>query len=130
MKNYRVILIIGIIEILIGSITLVSNFASLLLSANPKPPNVLFFVFVAACVSTLLGVGILKFNKAAYELLLFFSFAVLFSKVLILMGVLELNGALETTVPGPVKSVCSIAYHAFIIYFLREEDIKKVFHIH
>jgi len=144
MKSYRTILIIGIIEILIGSVTLFSNFFLILFNMNNKSPNILLFVVVAACVSTLLGIGMLKFNKAAYELLLYFSSVIILSKALIFLGIFHLNGELEVSIHQiakiPVsetwrqsmnllKSLISLSYHGFVIYFLRKPDIKALFHI-
>ena len=128
MQSYRTIVIIGTIEILIGLITVLLNIVTLLLLANDKSPNVLAFVIIAGCLSTLIGVGLLKFHKKAYDLLLYFSSVIILSKVLIIFGIIQLNGALETTVPGPVKSSISILYHSFILYYLKRPDIKSIFH--
>ena len=127
MRHYRTILIIAIIEILIGSITIFYNLLAIALNYNNKSPGVLCFVIVAGILSTLIGVGLLKFNKHAYELLIFFSIVVILSKILILMHVIQLNGALETTIPGPVKRTASIVYHAFVLYYLRKKGIREIF---
>ena len=129
LKTFRVILFIGIIEILIGGATLLGTAGAVLLGSNTKPNNVLFFVITAAFTSVSIGVGILRFKKLAYRALLFFASVVLLSKLLIFLGIVQLNGALETTVPSPVKNGISMIYHGFVIYYLRQKDIKKVFHI-
>ncbi len=129
LKTFRIILFIGIIEILIGGITLLGTGGALLLSSNTKPPNVLFFVVGAASISLSIGVGILKFKKLAYQALLYFASVVLLSKILIFLGIIHLNGALETTLPPSMKNGISIIYHAFVIYYLSQKDIKKIFHV-
>ena len=128
MTHFRTILIIGIIEIGIGGITLISTWLSLILETNTKSPNVLLFVIVAAAVSTSIGIGILKFKKFAYDLLLYFSSVVIFSKLLIFLDIIQLNGTIQTTVPSYINDAISVSYHAYVIYFLKKEEIKKVFH--
>ena len=128
MQKYRVILIIGIIEILIGAVTIFTNIVLLALSANHKNPGILFFVIVAGCCSTLFGIGILKFKKIAYQLLLYFSSVILLSKGLILAGILELNDAFKTGIPDYFRSALSLSYHGFVIYYLLKSDIKQIFH--
>ena len=128
MKHYRLVLMIGSIEILIGSVTLFSNLVTLTLSQNNKSPRVLCFVIMAGVISTLLGVGMLKFKKRAYQLLLYFASVILLSKVLILLDVIRLNGALETTIPAPIKNTASIVYHGFVIAYLNKPGIKQIFH--
>ena|SRR3989338_7305327 len=128
LRQFRTILIIGVIEICIGSATLLTTLGSLALGVSTKTPNVLLFVIVASIVSTSIGIGILKFKKIAYDLLLYFSSVVLFSKLLIFMDIIQLNGALETAVPGYIKDSISIVYHGFVIYYLKKAEIKQVFH--
>ena len=73
MQRYRVILVIGIIEVLIGLVTLSFNLLSLLFQTNTKSPGVFLFVCLAAIISTALGLGLLLFRHWAYNLLLYFS---------------------------------------------------------
>ncbi len=129
MKTFRIILVIGFIEIMIGGVTLLGTLGSVLLGSNTKPLKVLIFVITAATTSTLLGIGILKFKKTAYRLLCYFSSVVLLSKILILLDVIRLSGALETVIPNPVKDWTSIIYHSFVLATLLKPDIKKIFHI-
>lgn len=128
LKNYRFVLFLGCIEILIGLVTLFFNFFALIFGTNTKSPSVLFFVTIAAVSSFSIGVGILKFYKIAYQSLLYFSSVIILTKILILLGVIHLDGALETTVPSPVKTFVSIFYHGFVIYYLLKPDIKNIFH--
>ncbi|MDP2652550.1 MAG: hypothetical protein Q8Q08_00800 [Candidatus Omnitrophota bacterium] len=130
MKQFRVVLIIGIIEILIGSISLFIVFSSLILGTSAKPPGILLFIVAAACISTLIGIGILKFKKAAYNVLLYFSSVIFLSKILIFMDIIQLNDAVGTSIPGHVKDAISMAYHGFVIYYLKKDDIRKIFHLH
>ena len=127
LKPYKIILIFGIIEILIGSITIFSNISTLILSLNTKTPNVLLFVIATGIASTLIGIGLLKFNKPAYRLLIYFSSMIILSKILIFMNVIQLNGALETAIPAFFKRIISVAYHGFVIYYLTRHDVKEVF---
>jgi len=123
----RVLLAIGLIEILIGGLTLLTMAFSLLLSLNTKAPNVLTFVLMTAILSLLLGIGILIHNEIAYKLLIYFSSVIILSKILIFADLLRLNGAFENFVPSPVKNVTSIAYHSFLIFYLTKSDIKNIF---
>ena len=120
-------MIIGVIEILFGLITLFSVLVSIILRFNAKTPNVLFFVIVTASISTLLGVGILKFNTRAYQLLIYFSSVIILSKCMILLGIIQLNGSLETAVPVPIKSLISILYHGTVIFLLNKKNIRSIF---
>ncbi|MCK5215897.1 MAG: hypothetical protein KAR05_11165 [Candidatus Omnitrophica bacterium] len=128
MKTYRAILIIGIIEILIGGVTLFFTLGSLLMSTNTKSLNVLLFVLTAATTSSLLGVGILKFKNIAYRLLVFFAAVVALSKMLIFLDVIRLNGSLETNIPPCFKNGVSMFYHIFLLYYLKKPKIKQIFY--
>ncbi len=127
MKHYQTILTIGITEIFIGGITFLLTIGSLVLSVNQKSPNVLTFVIVTSIISSLIGIGILKFNKVAYQTLLYFSSVILLSKILILMDIIQLNGELETTIHPDIKSGISILYHGFVIFYLQRAKIREIF---
>ncbi len=129
MKQYRGILILGIIEILIGGVTLCGVFASIVLGINTKTPNVLLFVVTTATMSTLIGIGLLRLRVEAYKLLYFFSSVILLSKILILLDIIRLNGALASFIPGFCRDIVSAVYHAFILYYLRRPGIKTIFHL-
>jgi len=128
MKIYRSILVIGGIEIFIGSVTLTSTFISLMLNINTKTPNVLFFVIVSALLSTLIGIGIMQLSKEALWLLLYFSSVVFLSKTLIFMGIIQLNGALSTMIAPQVKNILSMLYHGFVILYLSRKELRTIFH--
>src|SRR5262245_29747782 len=82
MQTYRAVLIIGIIEVLIGTITLFGNLIFIILDLNNKSGNVLAFILITGCMSGMIGVGILKFNKIAYNLLIYFSSVIILTKFL------------------------------------------------
>ncbi len=129
LKTMRGIFCIGIIEILIGGITLLATAASFLIGINAKPANVMFFVTTAACVSTALGFGILKTQKWAYQLLLYFSSVIFLSKILIFMDIIHLNGALVSSVPRWLNNIVSLGYHGWIIVYFQKPKVKKLFHL-
>ena len=128
LKRTRPLLLIGIIEILVGGITLLATLATLLFSSTPKTPNVLCFVVITSIISTLLGIGIIRIHKTAYELLIYFSSVILLSKLLIFMNIIQLNGNLETSIPSSFKNLLSLVYHATIIVYLKRSDIRKIFY--
>jgi len=128
MKHYRIVLTIGVIEICIGGSTLLGNIITLALSQNSKSFGIFCFVIIASIISTVLGMGLLKFRKEAYLLLLYFSSVIILSKILIFMDVIHLNGALETAIPGPIKNIASIIYHGFVIAYLNKPGTKQIFH--
>lgn len=128
MKHYRPLLLIGIIEILTGGMTLVATLTAVILSASTKPPNVLCFVIATSFISTSLGIGILRLNRTAYKLLIYFSSVILLSKLLIFMNIIHLNGALETSISPVIKNLISILYHGSIIVYLKRNHIKDLFH--
>ena len=119
--------LIGLIEILIGGTTLASNLLSVFMAVNPKTLNVFWFVMITGIISTLVGVGILKFKKLAYQLLIYFASVILLSKILILADIIHLNGELETTIPTSIKNLISIFYHGFIVLYLSRKNVKSLF---
>ena len=127
MKQYRPVLIIGIIEIVIGGSILLTNFSTLALSLNHKTPNVLLFVIVTGTLSALIGIGILKFSKTAYQLLIYFSSVIILSKILILMDIVQLHGTFESMLSPQLRSCVSIAYHSFVIFYLTQKDVRDIF---
>ena len=123
----KMLCLIALTEILIGGITLLTLLSSLFSSVNTKTPNVLAFVFLTACTSATLGAGLLQSDKRAYELLIYFSSIIILSKVLIFADIIQLNGALETSISPTLKNIVSIFYHAFVIVYLKKKDIKTLF---
>ncbi|MFA5089026.1 MAG: hypothetical protein WC552_08365 [Candidatus Omnitrophota bacterium] len=127
MKHKKIILAIGIVELLIGGVTLLTTLGSLFLSYNQKPLNVLIFVLATSIISSSLGIGIIKSKKIAYQLLLYFSSVVLLNKVLLFAGIIHLNGKLATFLPASLINLTSVLYHLFIIWYLCKKDVRKIF---
>jgi hypothetical protein len=121
------VLFFGLTEIAIGSATLASIYDAYLVSGITKPFNVLVFVVVSSLISVTLGIGIIKKNRLARKLLLFFAGWVILSKILILGNIISLCCALETSTPAYVKNAVSICYHLVLILYLRRPLIKKEF---
>lgn len=127
MKRDPGILFFGLIEFLIGFITLAAVSVSLILGQNTKPPAVLVFVLLTSVTSSLLGIGLFRQSRNAYNYLLFFATIVIASKILIFFNVITLSGALETSVPASVKNTVSVIYHAILIFYLKRAAIRKRF---
>jgi uncharacterized protein YybS (DUF2232 family) len=120
MSKRKGVLFFAASEIIIGGLTLAATSFSLLLGISSKPSNVLVFVITSSFISLFLGVGILLRLKYARKFLLFFSGWVILSKVFLFMGLITLNGAMETAIAPSIKNIISIAYHSLlIVYFLR-----------
>jgi hypothetical protein len=117
----------GIIEILIGAVTLIALLISLILGRSTKPFEVLIFVLTTSIISLSLGIGILKHRLTSYHLLLFLAAVIVLSKILIFANIINLNGALETTIPSPMKNTISILYHSLLIMYFNRPKIKEYF---
>ena len=126
-KIRRSIILFGILEICIGATTLIAVIYSLILGVSRKPPAILAFVLITSITSLSIGIGILKLNRIAYYLLLYFSTVIILSKVLIFSHVIILSGALETIVPSNTKDAISIIYHTVLLFFLARPSVKKYF---
>ena len=127
MKHNRITLAIGITEVLIGGITWLVTISSLAFSFNHKPGNVLAYVLITATMSTLLGIGILKFNRHAVNLLVYFSSVIVLTKLLMITDIIYLNNAFQTFVPPLVNNLVSLAYHAFLIYYFTRSKARHKF---
>ncbi|MCX5703831.1 MAG: hypothetical protein NT066_05010 [Candidatus Omnitrophica bacterium] len=121
------IIIFGLIEIVIGCVTLTAVILSLLLGKSAKPPEVLIFVLTTSVISLSLGIGILRYNLTSYKILLFFSAAIILSKILIFAKIISLTGALETAVPSGLKDIISIIYHGLLLWYFNLAPIKRRF---
>lgn len=127
MRQARGLIIFGLIEIAVGIITLITVSVSLVLEKSAKPPEVLVFVLTTACISSSLGIGILKKSLTSYHLLLFFSTVIIFSKLLIFTKIITLNGALETVVSQPSKNIISVVYHSLLVWYFSRASVRKAF---
>ncbi len=127
MSRERLIYLIGLIEILIGIMTLGAVGISVVTGMNTKSPNVFIFVVFTATLSLLLGTGLLRFNRIAYLTLIYFASVIVLSKILILAQIITMNGALETTMSPMIKEGISIFYHSSLILYLSQKDLSKLF---
>ena len=126
-KIPRGILSLAFIEIFIGLFTIIVISFSLILSYNIKPLNIIIFVYATSILSFCLGIGLLRLNRQAYELLLFLAGVVILSKILVFSKIIQLNGALETTISSTLKNTISIVYHSALLWYLRLKNIKLLF---
>jgi hypothetical protein len=127
MKTKLAITIFALIEIMIGSIALMTVILSLIKGLSTKPPEVFIFVLVTAFTSAVLGFGILKGNLASYHLLLYFSSTIILSKILVFARIITLNGALETSIPSSIKNAISILYHGLLIFYFTRKSVRTQF---
>lgn len=117
----------GIIEIALGSFTLIMLLISLIFDKPQKPPEVFLFVLTTSIISAGLGIGILRRNLSSYHLLLFFATVIILSKLLIFAKIITLSGALETSMPTEVKNLISIFYHSLLIWYFTRPSVKEYF---
>lgn len=127
MKQAQGIIIFGLIEIAIGSITLIAVAISLILGQSMKPLEVLLFVLITAVISCSLGIGVLKRNLTSYHLLIFLATVIVLSKMLIFAKIITLSGALETSIPQSSKNIISIIYHGSLILYFSSPGVRKQF---
>jgi len=120
LRNKIYISVIALVEILIGLITLLGLTISVFGIAESKPVNVFIFVLVSACISVILGIGLLKKKIWAHKLLIFFSGYIIITKILIFAGILQLTGELLKVVPPVMQNILSAIYHIFVIVILRK----------
>ena len=105
-----------------------TTLAPLLFSPAAKTPNVLCFGVMTSIISTALGIGLIRFHKTAYELLIYFSSVILLSKLLIFMNIIQLNSALTTFIPSSFQNLISCVYHAAVILYLKKNAIRHLFY--
>ena len=114
-------------EIFIGLFTMLVVYFSIALGFNSKPINVLVFVYATSVLSFLLGIGLLRLNRQAYELLIFLSSVIILSKLLVFFNIMQLNGALETAIPAGIKNIISVVYHAALLIYLKSKTAESLF---
>jgi hypothetical protein len=76
-----------------------------------------------------LGIGMIRTQKWAYQLLLYFSSVIILSKILLFLEIIHLNGALLPTVPGWINHMISLGYHGGLFVYLLNPQVKELFHI-
>lgn len=119
--------IIALIELAIGTITIFGLTGSALFCLSKKPPHVFIFVLVCAIISSVIGMGLVKYKEWARVLLVFFSGYIILTKVLIFLDLMHFNGEMMTLVPVGIKNLISITYHGFILLFFTRTAAKKHF---
>jgi len=127
MRNKLGVVLFAATEIFIGVTTLTAVIFGIIQRTSTKPLEVVIFVLATSVLSTSLGFVILKHNSTGYRLLLFFSKAIILSKILIFAKIISLNGALETTIPSSAKNFISIVYHSLLIFYFTRRPVKEVF---
>jgi hypothetical protein len=120
-----VIKLTAAIEVLIGlSISL--NFLIPALTGSHEFPGVLYtFVIITSLISVIIGIGLLRHNKWARKLLLFFAGYVLFSKILLASGLMEFKGNTIDFMSIRSKDILSFAYHLTILIVFNLKSVKK-----
>jgi len=126
-KKLKITQIFALIEISIGTTTFISILISLIAQTSRKPLNVLVFVMLASLISLFIGLGLLFKSRLCLTLLLYFSFSIILSKILIFSKIIYLAGALETNIPEPIKNIVSLVYHSLIIWYFHQKQIKAEF---
>ncbi len=121
----NIIQLFALTEICIGGFTFFSTLFSLSFHVSTKPFNVLIFVFATSIISFFLGVGLLFRKTWAVQLLLYFAFSIILTKMLIFAKIIYLNGHLESSIPEPLKNSLSIIYHCLILWFFSCKQIKS-----
>lgn len=119
--------IFALIEIAIGAVTFFAVMGSFILGRSTKPAQVVVFVLTTAVISFSLGIGILRRSLHSLHLLVFLSTVIVFSKILIFFKIIMLNGALETTIPQPIKDLISVVYHSVLIWYYSFPASRKEF---
>lgn len=112
------VFLIGIIEMLIGIVTLFGVAVVQITgvySIGPKPLNVYIFVVVTATASFVLGVGVIAKRGWAGRALIFFSGYIILTKLLRYFGILAFSGDIVTSIPAWGKDAISLVYHSFVI---------------
>ena len=127
MIHKKILTTIGVLEILIGAASFLGVMAALA-RGHVIEQNILTFLVFTSSISTALGIGILKFNTTAYDLLIYFSSIVVLSKILLFTGIISLNGSPEGLVPASFRNIISVFYHLFLIYYLRSKNIHALFY--
>ena len=127
-KIKSIIYLIGVIEILIGLLTLSGLAYSFFFPQVRKPVNILVFVLISSLISASLGFGVIKLKDIARKLLIFFSGWVILTKILILIGILQFTGESIVKIFNPAfKDSLSILYHTAVILFFKSKKTIDIF---
>lgn len=123
----RIIRFIGLIECLIGIVTLGTIVVQPFMFDSSKTPAVLVFVGGTALISFAIGLGLLRRNERSRAYLVYFSGYILIEKFLIFAGVLTLRGKILETVAGLPTDWISFAYHASALVILTRPEARRAF---
>lgn len=123
----NLIKLVALIECAIGATTIVGISYYATQSLSQKPLGVFVFVFVAAVVSSLIGLGLLSGKEIARKCLVYFSGYIVIEKTLIFLGVFSLNGRVVSDIRGVPVDVISLAYHGIILIVFSRHQIKAFF---
>ncbi len=116
MNNY-ITKLIGIIEFLIGIITIYACVVALEMNFYAKPLSVTIFVIGSSLASIFLGINLLRLKRFAIKLMVIFSFYILVTKVLIFAGLLVFTGDIQSFMPIATKDTISFIYHLVALVF-------------
>jgi len=119
--------IAAVIELFIGSITILGLTFYPIFFISKKPASIFIFVLISSVISSILGYGIIRLREWARHLLVFFSGYVVFTKILLFMGLLEFTGEIVTVPPSWLKNGVSLVYHILLIVLLENKMVKKEF---
>ncbi len=123
----KIIRFIGLIECLIGIVTLGTIVVQPFMFDSSKTPAVLVFVGGTALISFAIGLGILRRNERTRAYLVYFSGYILIEKLLIFAGVLTLNGKIVQSVIGIPTDAISFIYHSIIVLFFIRPSVRRAF---
>ena len=124
----RIVISIGIIEILIGAGTLAGMLSCFVLSCFNKPSEVLVFVSVSSTLSVFIGIGLIRRKEFYRKILVLFSGYIVLTKILIFMHLLKFTGEIVAFIPSLVKDITSVLYHALIIFVFSSKNVRENFH--
>jgi hypothetical protein len=118
---------VAVVELFIGSMTILGLIFYPAFFTSRKPSSVFIFVMVSSVISSVLGYGIFRLREWARRLLVFFSGYIIFTKILVFMGLIHFTGEI-LTVPAPwIKDCVSLSYHALLIVLLENGAVKELF---
>ena len=125
MKYKIIVKVTACLELLIGSVTLISLAVYSILSMSQKPFNVFIFVLSTSLMSIVIGLGLLSCKDWARKTLVFFSGYIILTKIMIFFNLLRFNGEIITFIPTDTKNIISVIYHFAVIMLLSRTEIKN-----
>ncbi len=123
----KIIIVIGLIELGLGAVTLLSSIFQALFLSFKKPPNVLVFVLVTSVISVGIGFGLIGRRDWARKTLLYFSGYIIVTKLLVAADLVNFTGEMVTAIPQVFKDSVSFLYHSSLVFFLTRKGTDKIF---